>query len=104
MSVTHHAMNDSVFPEQNDFARGADEPFTIFSLPHLPHWLRIVSEFLHRTANGASSMTDSSTDKIVMVRACRNGDSTCLKEGMLKVIDEVRRVLDPNTQANEILR
>lgn len=94
-------MNDSMFPEQNDLARGADKPFTIFSPPH---WLRIISEFLHRAANGSSSMTDSSTDKIVMVGACRNGDSTCLKEGMLKVLDEVRRVLDPNTQANEILR
>lgn len=94
-------MNDSVFPEKNDLARGADEPFAIFSLPH---WVRIVSEFLHRAADGDSSMTDSSADEMVLVGACRNGNSACLKQGVLKVVDEVRRILDPNTQANEILR
>ena len=101
MTVTHNAMNDSVFPEQNDLARGAHEPFAIFSLPPC---VFIISEFLHRAANSDSSMRDSSTNKMVLVSACRNGYSACLEQGMLKVVNEVRRVLNPNTQANEILR
>jgi hypothetical protein len=76
MTVTHNTVNDSVFPEQNDLARGADEPFAIFSLPH---WVRIVSEFLHRAANGYSSMTDRSADEMMLVGACRNGNRACFE-------------------------
>jgi hypothetical protein len=101
MTVTHNTMNDGVFPEQNNLARSADEPFAIFSRPR---WVPIVSEFLHRAANGDPSMGDSTTDEMVLVSAYRNGDSARLKQGMLKVVDEVRRVLNSNTQSNEILR
>jgi hypothetical protein len=94
-------MNDSVFPEQNNLARGAHEPFAIFSLPR---WVLIVGEFLYRATNSDSSMRDSSAHEMVLVSACRNGNSACLKEGMLKVVDEVRRILNSNTQANEIFR
>jgi len=94
-------MNDSVLPEQNNLARSAHEPFAIFSLPP---WVLVVGEFLYCAANSDSSVRDSSAHEMVLISARRNGNSACLKEGMLKVVDEVRRVLDPNTQANEILR
>ena len=94
-------MNDSVFPEQNNFSRGAHEPFAIFSLPR---WVLIIGEFLYRAADSDSSKGDSSAHEMVLVGTCRNGNSARLKEGMLKVVDEISRVLNPNTQANEILR
>ena len=94
-------MNDSVFPEQNNLARGAHEPFAIFSLPR---WVLIVGEFLDRATNSDSSMRDSSAHEMLLVSACRNADSTCLKEGMFKIVEEVRRILNPKTQANDILR
>jgi hypothetical protein len=39
----------------------------------------------------------------MLISTGRNGDGTGLQKGMLKVVDEVHRVFDTNTQTNEVL-
>jgi hypothetical protein len=40
----------------------------------------------------------------MLISAGRNCDGSGFEKGMLKVIDQVYRIFDSNTQANEVLR
>ncbi len=49
--MTHHPMNDSMFAEQNDFTRRANQPFSIIS--SFSH-----GEFLYRSTDSAVATGD----------------------------------------------
>ena len=90
-----------MFSEQDNLSWRADEPFAIFSFPP---WMLIIGEFLYRATNSNSSASIRGAHKLVLVSAHRDGDRPGLEESVLKVIYEVHRVFDANTQANEVLR
>lgn len=94
-------MNDSMLSEQDNFSWRADEPFAILCFPRR---MLIVGEFLYCAANSDSSARERSAHKLVLISSGRDSDSPGLEERMLKIIDEVYRVFDTNTQANEVLR
>ena len=93
-------MNNGMLSEQDDLSWCANEPYTVLSFPRR---MLIISKFLHCAANSDSSAGESGANKLVLISACRDSDCPGLEEGMFKVIDEVHRVFDANTQANEVL-
>lgn len=100
MAVTHNTMYNGVLSEQDNLSWCADKPFAILLFPR---WTFVISQFLHCTANSGSSARNGRAHKLMLISAGGNCDSSGLEKGMLKVIDEVHRVFDTNTQANKVL-
>jgi hypothetical protein len=94
-------VNNGMFSEQDNFSWRADEPFAILSFPR---GMLIIGEFLYCATNSDSSASIGGAHKLVLVSARGDSDSPGLEESVLKVIDEVHRVFDTNTQADEVLR
>jgi hypothetical protein len=94
-------VNNGMFSKQNNLSWRADEPFAILSFPRR---MLIIGEFLDCAANSDSSAGIRGAHKLVLVSARGDGDSPGLEESMLKVIDEVHRIFNTNTQANKVLR
>ena len=81
--------------EEDDLARGADEPLPVLVRPGSVRMRIVQCELFDGT-------TDGVWEADVIVRSERDG--TCIKEGMLQVVDEIRRILDADAETDEILR
>lgn len=91
--VTHNAMYDSMLSEQDDLPRCADEPLPVAPMRCSAGLTK--RELLNGTAYGVR-------DTHVVVSGER--DCAGFHEGMTEIIKQIRRILDTDTQADEILR
>lgn len=92
--MTYDTMHDCVLAEEDDFARGADEPLPVLLGPGRIR-VRIVQ----------CELLDSAADWVrkadVVVRSER--DSTGIDKGMLQVVNQIRRVLDTDAKTDKVL-
>ena len=94
-------MHDRVFTEQDDFARCADEPF---SLIFVTTFRFAESKFLNRATDRVALAFQRGTNIMMPVDALFECDSASLKQCMLKIIQKIIRILDTNAKTDQILR
>ena len=90
--LTYDPMNDSMFSEQDDLARSADEPLPIVSRPSSTGFAK--RQLLDSATNG-----NGNADVVV----CRKCNCTGIYQGMTEIVQQIRGVLNSNAQADQIL-
>ena len=91
--ITHNAMNNCMFTKEDDFAWSADKPFAVVqgtSSTCLPK-----RKLLDGPADGVRN-----ADIVVG----GEGDRSGFNESMAKIVQEIRRILDADTQTDQVLR
>lgn len=87
-------MHDCVLAKEDDLARGADEPLPVLAGPGRVRVRIVQRELLDGAANRVRK---------AYVVICGERDGTSIEEGMLQVVNEIRRIFDTNAKADEIL-
>ena len=85
-------MNNSVFSEQDDLARGTNEPLQILLAA-------VEIQIVHCTTQCIRV-----GDSHILVLSSIQFDGTSFHEGMLEVADKILWVFNPNAKADEVLR
>ena len=93
-------MHDRVLTKQDNFAWGTDQPFPVLFGALGSSRRKILCQLLDRTRNRVHRSWFGSD--IAFLGRCRELDGTCLKQGMLQVIQEIPRIFYSNTETNEI--
>ena len=89
---TYDAVYNSMFSEQDNLARSADEPLPIVSRPSGTGFAK--RQLLDSATNG-----NGNADVVV----CRKCNCTGIYQGMTEIVQQIRGVLNSNAQADQIL-
>ena len=90
---THHAVDDRMFSEQDDFSRSTDKPFPIFPGPLSMDERFSKRELLHRPVHGARDANEV---------VGGHGYSAGRQESMTEIIQKVSGIFDTDAQTDEI--
>ena len=85
-------MNNSMFTEQDNLARSADEPLAVLMGTCSPCLAKC--QFLHGT-------TDRVGNPDIIVRSER--DCASFNQGMAEIVKQICRILDSDTETDQIL-